>query len=92
NMSDLYALFVGHLADRIRAGDHAFSRPFADVGHLRRIDVARMQRALVRAGHDVGGVDGLPGYKTRRAIGRWQRSHGLKPTCFPTRALKAVLR
>ncbi|HHN67183.1 MAG TPA: lytic murein transglycosylase, partial [Thermopetrobacter sp.] len=55
NMSDLYALFVGHLGDRIHAGGRAFSRPFADVGHLRRIDVARMQRALVRAGHDVGG-------------------------------------
>ena len=92
NMSDLYALFVGHLGDRIQAGGHAFSRPFADVGHLLRRDVARMQRALVRAGHDVGGVDGLPGYKTRRAIGRWQRAHGLKPTCFPTRALKVRLR
>jgi len=92
NMSDLYALFVGHLGDRIRRGDHGFSRPWGDVGHMWRSEVARMQRKLEKLGHDVGGADGLPGYKTRRSIGRWQRAKGMRQTCFPTRKLKELLR
>ncbi len=31
-----------------------------------------MQKALVAKGYDVGKTDGLPGYKTRRSLGRWQ--------------------
>ncbi|MCB1477151.1 MAG: peptidoglycan-binding protein, partial [Rhodobiaceae bacterium] len=32
---------------------------------------------------DVGGADGLVGFKTRIAIGEWQRANGLPVTCFP---------
>jgi len=45
----------------------------------------------VAQGHDVGGVDGLPGYKTRRSIGRWQEATGQNATCFPEVAMKARL-
>tara|TARA_R100000322_G_scaffold9788_8_gene6187 strand:- start:14987 stop:16237 length:1251 start_codon:yes stop_codon:yes gene_type:complete len=83
NTSDLYALFVGHVGDRIRYGMGDFSAPWGEVGGLLRSDIADMQRALVAQGHDVGGVDGLPGYKTRRSIGRWQEATGRNPTCFP---------
>ena len=38
-------------------------------------------------GYDVGGADGLPGFKTRRSIGDWQAKNGMKPTCFPDRQL-----
>ncbi|HHN73186.1 MAG TPA: lytic murein transglycosylase, partial [Thermopetrobacter sp.] len=89
NMSDLYALFVGHLADRIAGRARGpFRGRWGDVGHLLRADVARMQEVLVKAGHDVGGIDGLAGFRTRRAIGLWERRHGLRPGCFPTAALK----
>ena len=84
NMSDLYALFVGHLGDRIRHGAPPFSRPWKKVGRMLRSDIARMQRALERLGHDVGGADGLPGFRTRRSIGLWQKRHDMRPTCFPT--------
>ncbi len=84
NMSDLYALFVGHLGDRIRFGALPFSRPWRQIGHMLRSDIARMQRALERLGHDVGGADGLPGFRTRRSLGLWQKRQGLRPTCFPT--------
>jgi lytic murein transglycosylase len=86
NESDLYALFIGHLADR-----YGRNRPFvtpwtAKAGFTRRA-VQRMQDKLVRLGYDVGGADGLVGFKTRIATGQWQRRHKLTPSCFPDRSL-----
>jgi peptidoglycan hydrolase-like protein with peptidoglycan-binding domain len=69
-----------------------FSAGWGAVGGLYRSDVAVMQRALERMGHDVGGADGLPGFKTRRSIGRWQESRGARATCFPEAGMKAALR
>jgi hypothetical protein len=34
----------------------------------------------------------LPGYKTRRSLGDWQKKNGLAPTCYPDASLKAKLR
>ncbi|ANT63369.1 hypothetical protein AYJ57_22810 (plasmid) [Salipiger sp. CCB-MM3] len=92
NMSDLYALFVGHVGDRIQYGVGDFSASWGSVGGLYRSDVAAMQRALERMGQDVGGADGLPGFKTRRSIGRWQEAQGRPATCFPEAAMKSALR
>ncbi len=92
NMSDLYALFVGHVGDRIQYGIGDFQANWGKVGGLLRSDVAAMQRALERMGHDVGGADGLPGFKTRRSIGRWQEANGRAATCFPEADMKTVLR
>ena len=92
NKSDLYALFVGHVGDRIQYGVGDFTGRWGKVGGLYRSDVATMQRALEKQGHDVGGADGLPGFKTRRSIGRWQSSTGQSPTCFPQAHMKADLR
>ncbi|WP_425101559.1 lytic murein transglycosylase [Tropicibacter sp. S64] len=92
NMSDLYALFVGHVGDRIQYGMGDFSGSWGKVGGLLRSDVASMQRALEKMGHDVGGADGLPGFKTRRSIGRWQEATGQTATCFPEAAMKSKLR
>ena len=47
---------------------------------------------LEAAGKDVGGVDGLPGFKTRRSIGEWEKSAGLTPTCYPSPAVARTLR
>ncbi len=91
NTSDLYALFVGHVGDRIQYGVGNFAGKWGKVGGLFRSDVAQMQKALVAQGHDVGGVDGLPGYKTRRSIGRWQEATGQNATCFPEVSMKAKL-
>ncbi|MCP4127088.1 MAG: lytic murein transglycosylase, partial [Gammaproteobacteria bacterium] len=92
NNSDLYALFIGNLGDRIAYGSGAFRGEWGDVGKMLRSDVQRMQQVLEQAGHDVGGADGLPGYKTRRSIGAWQRKNGYRPSCFPTSDLVPVLR
>jgi len=46
----------------------------------------------VAKGYDVGNVDGLPGFKTRRALGDWQAKNGLTPTCYPDASLKTRLK
>ena len=91
NMSDLYGLFVGHVGDRIEYGAGGFVAPWSEVEGLRRSDVAAMQRALEALGHDVGGADGLAGFRTRRSIGRWQEANGQAPTCFPEPAMVGTL-
>ncbi|WP_323786481.1 lytic murein transglycosylase [Thalassovita sp.] len=91
NMSDLYALFVGHVGDRIQFGVGDFAAPWKKMGGLFRSDIATMQRVLEMKGYDVGGADGLPGYKTRRSIGSWQESTGRSATCFPENGMKAML-
>lgn len=87
NNSDLYALFIGNLADRMAHGGSAFVTPWGNTGKMLRSDIARLQSLLENQGYDVGGADGLPGYKTRRSIGEWQARSGQKPTCFPSPAL-----
>lgn len=91
NKSDLYALFVGHVGDRIQYGVPAFNARWGTVDRLFRSDVAAMQRVLEQMGHDVGGADGLVGFKTRRSIGRWQKAQGRAATCFPDRRIVADL-
>lgn len=92
NISDLYALFIGHAADRINGGKAGFAAPWGKVSGLSRGDIAAMQDRLVAMGYDVGKADGLPGFKTRRSIGDWQAKNGLAATCFPDAGLKKVLK
>ncbi len=75
NYSDLYALYIGSLADRI-GGGAGFSAPWGDIGVFKRIDVKRMQEELVAEGYDVGKVDGLVGFKTRIAVGSMAGEEG----------------
>lgn len=92
NNSDLYALFVGNTADRIAYGAGPFRAGWGRVDTLLRSDIAAMQRRLEAKGHDVGGADGLPGYKTRRSIGAWQAGNGRAPTCFPSAEIVQAVR
>ena len=91
NRSDLYALYVSHLADRF-SDDRAFHGAWAAVEHFRRGDVRDLQERLVAAGHDVGGTDGLVGYKTRIAVGVTQRQLGQPATCLPDTGLISAVR
>jgi hypothetical protein len=91
NTSDLYALFVGHVGDRIAYGVSPFMTDWGRIDTLLRSDVAAMQTALEGLGYDVGGADGLVGYKTRRSIGAWQASQGQASTCFPDGSVVADL-
>jgi lytic murein transglycosylase len=82
NESDMYALFIGHLADRYRA-DAPIAAGWDALSGFDRSDVRAMQQRLEKQGHDAGGTDGLVGFRTRVAIGVWQTRNGRDATCFP---------
>ena len=86
NFSNLYALYIGHLADRF-GNNSPFQAGWGKIGGFRRADVAGMQRQFEAQGHDVGGADGLVGFKTRTTIGRWQEQNGQAITCMPDAAM-----
>lgn len=88
NNSDVYAIFVGHVADMIAANAPvAFAGTWQPVERLPRDRIQRFQEVLVAKGHDVGKVDGLAGFKTRRTIGLEEQKLGLPLTCYPSQAL-----
>lgn len=88
NNSDVYAIFVGHVADMIAANaPTAFVGEWQPVERLPRDRIQRFQEALVAKGHDVGKVDGLAGFKTRRSIGLEEQTLGLPLTCYPNKAV-----
>ncbi len=94
NNSDVYAIFVGHVADMIAANAPiAFASAWQPVERLPRDRIQRFQEVLVAKGHDVGKVDGLAGFKTRRTIGLEEQKLGLPLTCYPSQAVvDAVLK
>jgi len=88
NNSDVYAIFVGHVADMIAANAPVeFAGTWEPVERLPRDRIQRFQEVLVAKGHDVGKVDGLAGFKTRRSIGLEEQKLGLPLTCYPSQAL-----
>jgi lytic murein transglycosylase len=88
NNSDVYAIFVGHVADMIAASaPTAFVGSWQPVERLPRDRIQRFQEVLEAKGHDVGKVDGLAGFKTRRTIGLEEQKFGLPLTCYPSKAL-----
>ena len=82
NESDLYALFVGHLADRFVGGGPILGR-WTTPKDVARSEVAAMQRRFEAKGQNVGSADGLIGFRTRVAIGRWEAGRGRPQTCYP---------
>ncbi|HEY8263327.1 MAG TPA: lytic murein transglycosylase [Methyloceanibacter sp.] len=94
NNSDVYAIFVGHIADMIASNEPvAFVGAWQPVERFPRDRIQRFQQVLVNQGYDVGKVDGLSGFKTRRSIGLEEKKLGLPLTCYPSSALvDAVLK
>jgi len=86
NMSDLYATFVGHLADRI-AGGGDFDTPWKEIAAMPESEVATIQQQLQRRGLAIEKIDGKVGSNTRRLIGTYQRQNKLAVDCWPTRGL-----
>jgi len=86
NFSDLYVLFVGHLADRI-AGGPSFEQKWGKVAQLPSAALERMQRTLTRLKLYNDKIDGKAGMLTRAALGKYQKANNLKLDCWPTRAV-----
>lgn len=91
NTSDLYAVFVGHLSDRI-AGGGDFDTPWAAIGPPRTRTTAEVQERLKAAGFEIEKIDAKIGSITRRHIGEYQKANGLRVDCWPTDAVLAHLR
>jgi lytic murein transglycosylase len=91
NESDLYALFIGHLADRMRGGS-AFTGVWSPISPIGRGEVQAIQERLQAEGYDVGKADGLIGFATRTAIGLWQAKNRRVQICFPDADLMQALR
>ncbi len=90
NTSDLYATFVGNLADRI-AGGGDFATPWQDIGPQRTKIIRGVQKGLQNAGYNIKVIDGFIGSGTRREAGQYQRKNGLKVDCWPTDGLLSHL-
>ena len=76
NHSTLYALAVGHLADRLSGGGTLLAKPI-DEPLLKRDDVVAIQQTLSLLGYDAGEADGIAGPKTRNAAKSFQRDIGM---------------
>ncbi len=91
NKSDLYALFVGDLADRIR-GSGGFEHGWDPIVQIPTADVEFMQTRLTALGLYSDTIDGKAGGRTRSAAGAYQKRVGMPQTCWPTQTLIAHLR
>jgi lytic murein transglycosylase len=91
NRSDLYALFVGDLSDRIR-GAGGFERKWDAITQIPTADVEYMQRQLAAHRLYQDTVDGKAGGRTRSAAGAYQKQAGMPQTCWPTQELIAHLK
>ena len=88
NYSDLYVLFVGHLADLL-GGAKSFEHPWSQNKQLRTSQVETMQQRLTTLGLYHDKIDGNAGMLTRAALGLYQKNNGLKVDCWPTAAVLA---
>jgi hypothetical protein len=91
NMSDLYALFVGSLGDRIAGGGN-FAAPWAAVRQLSAKGIAEIQEKLQALGYKVSIVDGKAGMNTRALIGAYQQANKVPVDCWPSEAVLKHLR
>ena len=88
NTSDLYALFVGHLSDRIRGGGD-FAAPWAKFEQPKSKTVHDLQARLKALGYPMDKTDGKIGSNTRKQIGLYEKASGLRVDCWPSDAVLA---
>lgn len=87
NASTSYSLAVNLLADRFKGrGAIEGSWPRGD-RPLGRHERHELQELLTAKGHDTGGVDGIIGYNTRKAVRAYQASIGVPADGYPTHEL-----
>jgi hypothetical protein len=89
NTSDLYALYVGNLSDRI-AGQGNFEQPWASVPQPATKLVSAVQTRLKTLGYPMDKIDGKIGSNTRRQIGIFEQNHALKVDCWPSQSVLAT--
>ncbi len=79
NPSNLYALAIVHLGDRIE-GEGPFVTHFPGGERpLTLTEIQEVQRRLTAGGFDTGGTDGRVGHDTMRAVRAFQQKAGIEP-------------
>jgi len=91
NNSLIYSTTAGYLASRI-AGAPPMLRPAAPIAQLPFNELREMQQLLVKAGFNVGKVDGVMGQLSRTAVKAMQVKFGLPADSWPTAELLARMR
>ena len=91
NNSLIYSTTAGYLASRI-AGAPPMRQPAAPVAQLPFNELKELQQLLVRAGFNVGKVDGVMGQLSRTAVKAMQVKYGLPADSWPTAELLARMR
>jgi lytic murein transglycosylase len=91
NNSLIYSTTAGYLATRI-AGAAPLHRPASPVVQLPFNELRELQQLLVRAGFNVGKVDGVMGQQSRSAVKAMQIKYGLPADSWPTAELLARMR
>lgn len=77
NRAQLYAVAVGHLADRIAGGGTLRTPRDPDIIIMSRGEIVQIQKGLTALGFQVGEADGVLGSQTREAVRQFQHSVGL---------------
>lgn len=84
NRSTLYAIAVGHLADRLNGGNgFQTPRPHREVA-MSRSEIMEMQQLLAALGYATGEADGIVGSQTRSAIRTFQQHAALPADGHPS--------
>jgi peptidoglycan hydrolase-like protein with peptidoglycan-binding domain len=91
NNSLIYSTTAGYLATRI-AGAAPMRHPAAPVAQLPFNELRELQQLLVRAGFNVGKIDGIMGQQSRTAVKAMQIKYGLPADSWPTAELLARMR
>ena len=84
NRSILYAIAVGHLADRIAGLGSLQTKQGYVERSLHRDDIVALQTYLAELGYAVGSADGLAGSKTRAALKAFQLDHAMPADGHPS--------
>ncbi len=82
NFADLYAVFVGHLADRMAGGGN-FATAWTTPRIISTREIEEIQERLQARGLPVEKIDGKAGMNTRNLIGQYQKASGIKIDCWP---------
>jgi lytic murein transglycosylase len=91
NNSLIYSTTAAYLAARI-AGAAPMRQPAAPVAQLPLNELKELQQLLVRAGFNVGKIDGIMGQLSRTAVKAMQVKYGLPADSWPTAELLARMR
>jgi lytic murein transglycosylase len=92
NPAEVYALAIGHLADRLRGGAPFVQAWPRDERVLTTAERYELQQLLVRHGFDIGEPDGRLGPRTRIAIRNFQAATGQIPDGFASSVVLDRLR